>query len=98
MLQIFCPYCQEAREEVEFHYAGEAFITRPDKPDEISDEKWAAYLFHRDNHKGVHLEQWVHNAACRKYFIVERDTATHKINHTWRFEEAPTTPHPSSSH
>lgn len=88
MLEIYCPYCQQKREEVEFHYAGEAFIKRPHKPDELSDEQWADYLFNRDNHKGLHYEQWVHSAACRKYFIVERDTATHHIQHSWRFEKA----------
>ena len=88
MLKLYCPYCKEEREEVEFHYAGEAFIARPDAPDELDDRQWADYLFHRDNHKGSQFEQWVHNAACRKYFIVKRNTATHQVEDCWRFDEA----------
>jgi sarcosine oxidase subunit delta len=89
MLKIHCPYCQEDREEIEFHCAGEAFIARPANTEELDDTQWADYLFHRDNHKGWHYEQWVHNAACRKYFIVKRNTATHQIEQSWRFDEAP---------
>ena len=89
MLKIYCPYCQEYREEMEFSYAGEAYIERPEDPDALDDEAWADYLFNRKNPKGVHYEQWVHRAGCRKYFIVKRSTATHEILQTWRFDEAP---------
>lgn len=89
MLKIHCPYCQEECEEIEFHCAGEAFIERPHQPYQLDDEQWSDYLFNRDNHKGLHYEQWVHSVACRKYFIVQRDTATHLIKQTWRFDQAP---------
>ena len=46
MLLIECPYCGE-REESEFHQGGEAHIARPKKPNELSDEEWADYLFMR---------------------------------------------------
>ncbi|MDZ7712529.1 MAG: sarcosine oxidase subunit delta, partial [Rhodovibrio sp.] len=44
MLLIPCPYCGE-RTENEFSYGGEAHKVRPEKPEEVSDEAWADYLF-----------------------------------------------------
>ena len=44
MLLIPCPWCGE-REEAEFHNGGEAHIERPLKPESLSDEEWAEYLF-----------------------------------------------------
>jgi len=79
MFLIHCPYCNEEREQSEFSPAGEAFIARPEVPDNISDEAWADYVFYRTNHKGDHWEQWVHSNGCRKYFMVERSTITHEI-------------------
>ena len=41
MLLIKCPYCEESRPELEFHYEGEAHIARPLDPTTVSDEEWA---------------------------------------------------------
>ena len=79
MLFIYCPYCEECREESEFHYAGQAHIARPDQPDNASDEIWGEYLFFRKNPKGLHREMWVHSAGCRQYFNVSRNTLTYEI-------------------
>lgn len=79
MLFIYCPYCEECREESEFHYAGQAHIARPDQPDNTSDEIWGEYLFFRKNPKGLHREMWVHSAGCRQYFNVSRNTLTYEI-------------------
>ena len=79
MFLIHCPYCNEEREQEEFSPAGEAFIARPEAPENISDEAWADYVFYRTNHKGDHWEQWVHTSGCRKYFMVERSTIAHEI-------------------
>ncbi len=79
MLFIYCPYCEECREESEFHYAGQAHIARPDQPDNTSDEIWGEYLFFRKNPKGLHREMWVHSAGCRQYFNVVRNTLTYEI-------------------
>lgn len=79
MLFICCPYCEECREESEFHYAGQAHIARPDQPDNTSDEIWGEYLFFRKNPKGLHREMWVHSAGCRQYFNVVRNTLTYEI-------------------
>jgi heterotetrameric sarcosine oxidase delta subunit len=73
MLQIPCPHCG-ARNESEFSYGA-----RPKTPETISDEEWAAYVFLRDNTKGVLLERWCHSHGCRRWFNVARDTLTYEI-------------------
>ena len=79
MLLIYCPHCQEEREEEEFNYAGEADIRRPDTLNEISDEVFGQYLYFKDNTRGLYKEMWVHTMACRKYFNVFRNTQTYQI-------------------
>ena len=66
MLRIPCPWCG-LRDEVEFHYGGQAHIARPSEPEALSDEEWADYLYMRDNPKGVLAERWVHAAGCRRW-------------------------------
>ena len=95
MLLIECPWCGP-REESEFHCGGEAHIARPLHPAGLSDPEWADYLFMRTNPKGRHLERWVHEAGCRRWFNVERDTVTHEITAVYLMGEAPpSTPAPS---
>ncbi len=79
MLHIHCPYCQELREEEEFHYSGEAHITRPLQPEALSDKEWGDYLFFRNNPRGIHHEMWNHAAGCRRYFNITRNTVTYEI-------------------
>ena len=79
MFLIDCPYCKESRDQNEFSPAGEAFIARPQNPEDLSDAEWADYVFYRSNHKGYHWEQWVHTNGCRKYFLVKRSTISHEI-------------------
>lgn len=86
MLLIRCPWCGP-RDESEFHCGGEAHIERPIAPDDLSDEQWADYLFMRSNPKGVHRERWYHEAGCRRWFNVERDTLTHEILRVYRIGE-----------
>jgi len=78
MLLIPCPYCGP-RCEIEFSYGGQAHIARPADPEAASDEDWAAYVFLRDNTKGVFLERWVHAHGCRKWFNVARHTVSYEI-------------------
>ncbi len=78
MLLIACPWCGP-RDEVEFAYGGEAHIAAPANPAALSDAAWAEYLFMRTNPKGRHHERWVHVHGCRRWFNVERDTATERI-------------------
>ena len=62
MLRIRCPYCEEARSEEEFAYAGEAHIRRPEDPEALSDREWGEHLHFRTNARGPHREMWVHAA------------------------------------
>jgi sarcosine oxidase subunit delta len=78
MLLIPCPHCGE-RPEIEFRYGGEAHIARPADPSALDDEAWAAYLYMRNNPKGLHAERWRHIHGCARYFNVLRDTVTDKI-------------------
>ena len=87
MLQIYCPYCAELREEEEFAYSGEAGIARPLNPEELSDEAWGDYLFFRKNPRGAHQEMWLHASGCRRYFNVLRDTVTYDIYACGRIDE-----------
>ena len=52
MLLVYCPYCDELREEEEFSYGGEAHIKRPPEPEKLTDEEWGGYLYLRKNPRG----------------------------------------------
>lgn len=84
MLLIFCPYCEMERPELEFRYAGEAHLDRPENAD---DETWAAFLYMRANPKGDHAERWRHAAGCGRYFNAIRHTVSDKIALTYKAGE-----------
>ena len=86
MLLITCPGCGP-RAEIEFSCGGEAHIARPADPGSMSDEAWADYLFMRKNPRGAHREQWNHSSGCRRWFNVERDTVTYRINAVYKMGE-----------
>ncbi|AXK36348.1 sarcosine oxidase subunit delta family protein [Streptomyces armeniacus] len=83
MQLIPCPWCGD-RDEVEFHYGGQAHLVHPADPDALSDEEWAGYLFLRDNPKGWFEERWSHAAGCRRWFTVVRHTVTHEVRGSHR--------------
>ena len=82
MLLIECPWCG-TRAETEFSHGGEAGIVRPPDPDALSDAEWADYLFFRANPRGAHRELWNHSQGCRRWFGVERDTVTYRIERSY---------------
>lgn len=88
MLLIKCPWCGQ-RDETEFSYAGEAHIARPPETEKLTDAEWADYLFMRSNPKGLHREQWLHAAGCRRYFNAVRDTVSYRISGTYKIGEQP---------
>jgi len=90
MLLIHCPYCGE-RPEPEFVYGGQAHIARPPLPARVSAEEWAAYLYLRDNTRGVHAERWRHARGCGRFFNALRDTTTDRFVVTYRSGEKPPT-------
>ena len=87
MLLIEGPWCGP-RAEIEFSCGGEAHIARPADPGSLSDEAWADYLFMRKNIRGLHREQWNHSSGCRRWFNVERDTVTYRINAVYRMGQS----------
>ncbi len=82
MFLIRCPWCGE-RAETEFSYGGEGEISRPLDPDALNDAEWADYLFLRSNPRGAHKELWNHSQGCRRWFGVNRDTVSYKIDSTY---------------
>jgi len=78
VMRIPCPYCG-VRDVLEFTWGGQADIARPADPAACSAEEWGAYLFIRQNPKGVHHERWCHTYGCGQWFSVWRDTLTHVI-------------------
>jgi sarcosine oxidase subunit delta len=88
MLLITCPYCGD-RPELEFSYGGEAHIARPERPAELSDAEWTAYLYTRSNPKGVHAERWRHLHGCARFFNALRDTRTDAFLATYQVGERP---------
>ena len=85
MLLIECPWCG-SRAETEFSYGGEAGIVRPADPNGLSDAEWADYLFYRSNPCGAHRELWNHAQGCRRWFGVERDTVTYRIERSYTLQ------------
>ena len=84
MLLITCPYCEAARPEIEFAYAGEAHLARPADPSALSDEQWRDHLYVRSNPRGVHRERWRHLHGCGRFFNAVRDTVTDKFLSTYK--------------
>ena len=91
MLLIECPWCG-TRAENEYSYGGEAGIVRPPDPDALSDAEWADYLFNRANPRGAHRELWNHAQGCRRWFGVERDTVTYRIERSYTLDGTRTDP------
>lgn len=78
MLLIDCPHCGP-RDEVEFHYGGQAHVPYPEDPYALTDREWAEFLFYRDNPRGPFAERWQHSVGCRKWFNAIRDTVTYEF-------------------
>ncbi len=83
MQLITCPWCGP-REEIEFHYGGQAHVEYPDRPADLDDRAWAEYLFFRDNPMGLFAERWVHATGCRQWFNALRDTQTYRFRAVYR--------------
>ncbi|WP_017615921.1 sarcosine oxidase subunit delta [Nocardiopsis salina] len=78
MMLIPCPWCG-LRDEIEFHYGGQAGVAYPQDPQAVSDQDWAEFLFFRDNPRGEFAERWLHAAGCRRWFGLRRDTVTNRV-------------------
>ncbi len=82
MLLIDCPYCGP-RPETEFHCGGQAHVARPDTPADVNDHDWGAYLYERDNPRGIHSERWNHLHGCGRWFNALRDTLSDRFIETY---------------
>jgi sarcosine oxidase subunit delta len=87
MLLIRCPYCEAERPEIEFRNAGEAHIARPANPSESDDAAWTAFLYLRENPKGLIAERWRHVHGCGRFFNALRDTVSDRFLVTYRAGE-----------
>ncbi|MEM1100874.1 MAG: sarcosine oxidase subunit delta [Pseudomonadota bacterium] len=81
MLILTCPSCGEAKDETELAPGGEAHLTRYGPGS--SESEFEAYLFHRQNPKGVHFERWRCASGCGKWFHAARCTATNEVFGTY---------------
>lgn len=77
MLLIPCPWCGE-RAEIEFIGGGE-INQRPVDPSALAAEAWNEYLYFRVNRCGPQTEHWWHAHGCRRWLMIERDTASQEI-------------------
>jgi sarcosine oxidase, subunit delta len=93
MLLIRCPYCQAERPEIEFRNAGAAHLVRPEDPAGASDAEWSAFLYLRDNPRGVIAERWFHAHGCGRYFNALRETVNDAFLATYKAGE----PRPDSA-
>ena len=75
MMLIRCPWCGPRGAE-EFHYTGE-LKPRPD-PDSATPQEWRDYLYLPANPCGPVTETWYHRMGCRRFFNLERDTASNE--------------------
>ena len=77
-MQIFeCPFCGK-RNETEFHFLTEAGKERPEPAEDVSDSRWAEYLYLHKSPRGKTNEIWVH-IPCGEFFILQRDTITREV-------------------
>jgi len=81
MLILHCPNCGQDVDETDLHAGGEAHLKRFGPGS--SDEDFEAYLFMRENPKGVHFERWHHSYGCGKWFLAARCTATLEVFGTY---------------
>ncbi len=81
MLILHCPYCAVDADETELVPGGEAHLTRHGPGS--SDAEFNAYLFNRENPRGVHFERWHHAMGCGKWFHAARATDTLEVYGTY---------------
>jgi sarcosine oxidase subunit delta len=72
---IPCPHCGPRPRE-EFSIRGAA-LQRP--APEAGPDAWFAYVYLRENPRGVIEEHWRHVCGCRRWLVVTRNTLTHEV-------------------
>ena len=76
MLSIPCPNCGPRSVE-EFRFGGEF----PTVPEAVTDplERNLDYVWFYDNVNGPSKERWFHDAGCRRWLTLQRDTSTDTV-------------------
>jgi len=77
-MRMPCPHCGP-RDVREFSYLGDATLRRPDPNAADAVDRFADYVYLRDNPSGPHQELWYHGFGCQAWLVVTRDTADHAI-------------------
>lgn len=72
---IDCPHCGPRPRE-EFGVKG-AVLPRPAA--EAEPGAWMDYVYLRENPRGAYREYWHHAGGCRRWLVVTRDTADHRV-------------------
>ncbi len=85
-MRISCPLCGP-RDVSEFTYLGDAGPRRPDPSAADAAEAFHDYVHLRDNPAGWHEELWYHEAGCRSWLQVRRNTVTHELGEVRRAED-----------
>jgi heterotetrameric sarcosine oxidase delta subunit len=76
MLWLTCPTCGHRSIE-EFRFGGEPPAYAPSLTD--PDAQNVDYVWMFENTRGVETERWFHEAGCRRWFTVERDTVADRF-------------------
>ncbi|WP_422372530.1 sarcosine oxidase subunit delta [Hoeflea sp.] len=71
---VSCPHCG-LRPKEEFTIKGAA-LRRP--VFDAASDVWLDYVYLRDNPRGEYEEYWHHTTGCRRWLVVNRNTATHE--------------------
>ena len=76
MLLVPCPHCGP-RDAGDLRHVGEA-RPRPEVAT-TTPEEWREHLYLERNPAGWVRETWYCRAGCRRYFVLERHTATNEF-------------------
>ncbi|BDA83313.1 sarcosine oxidase subunit delta [Aureimonas sp. SA4125] len=78
-MRIDCPYCG-SRDLREFSFLGDADAAAGGWEADVSPESEADRVYLRSNPAGRHTGLWYHEAGCRSWLLVERDTVSHAVH------------------
>lgn len=75
-MDITCPNCGPRPVE-EYRFGGEI----PAVPDSVegADARNVDYVWFFNNPQGPEVERWFHDAGCRRWLTLRRDTATDRV-------------------
>jgi sarcosine oxidase subunit delta len=78
-MRIDCPFCG-SRDLREFTFLGDADAAAGGWDADVSPQAEADRVYLRANPAGRHVGHWYHEAGCRSWLTVVRDTVTHAIH------------------